>query len=356
MNCSSSQSAPSHQDFDVIVQTPDTWRQMLEPVFQGTNVKLRVLESSHTGVQHRHRHLQAERTMSFAAEAAHQSSAVGLAMIALEIESGVTLLVGIHGNETSELHVFKLNTTAETLNLMKSMVYDFRRRKIIVPGNSRYVIRRHELFESFAHESAVWKFGDRQMFEPVREFETAGLLSGSFNPLHQGHRRMRDAAAEILQAEARFELTLRNAEKPPLDYLSLQARARQFSSGELLLTSAPTFSEKAELLPGSRFVIGWDTAVRVLEHRFYPGGQLESALEQLAERECGFLVAARRVKGTLQTLSDLVIPSRYRDLFQEIPPELFEEDVSSTEIRDAWLRGEAESGPPICELIEFPHN
>jgi hypothetical protein len=113
-----------------------------------------------------------------------------------------------------------------------------------------------------------------------------------------------------------------------------------------LLTRAPTFGEKAELLPGTIFVIGWDTAFRVLERRFYPGGKLESSLEAIAERECRFLVAARRDEHRLRTLDELTVPARFRDLFSAIPPELFEEDISSTAIREAWLRGDSETGPP----------
>jgi hypothetical protein len=46
----------------------------------------------------------------------------------------------------------------------------------------------------------------------------------------------------------------------------VRRRVAQFTSAglPLLLTSAPLFTGKAELLRGSKFVLGWDTAVRIV--------------------------------------------------------------------------------------------
>lgn len=175
---------------------------------------------------------------------------------------------------------------------------------------------------------------------------TGGILSGSFFPLHGGHRRMKAAAEEILQCPVHYEMTVLNAEKPPLDYLSLDRRAGQFGAEGVLLTSAATFVEKGKFFPGATFVVGWDTARRIVDRRFYPGGELQSALDNIAERGCRFLVAGRLADDCVRTLSDLAIPSRHAELFVELPATLFREDVSSSEIRDAWRRGDDSAAVP----------
>ncbi|HSG68820.1 MAG TPA: hypothetical protein VLA12_00315 [Planctomycetaceae bacterium] len=178
---------------------------------------------------------------------------------------------------------------------------------------------------------------------PHEKSDIAAICPGSFFPLHEGHRRMRDAAEAFLGGRALFELTVRNADKPPLDFLSLETRACQFAPGELLLSAVPRFDQKAELFPDCAFVVGYDTALRILDRRFYPQGELESALDRIAQRNCRFLVASRRIGSQIRSRNDLEIPSGYANLFEDLPG--FLADVSSSEIREAYWRGETETGP-----------
>lgn len=159
----------------------------------------------------------------------------------------------------------------------------------------------------------------------------AGLLSGSFNPVHVGHRRLREAAEHLLGQPVSYELPLRNADKPPLDDLRLQDRLSTLDS-TVLLSNAATFREKAAAWPGSGFVIGMDTAVRVLDPRYYADG-LSAALTEISEAGGRFLVATRWDGRQLWRLADCVVPADFAGLFEEIPPDVFREDVSSTQIR-----------------------
>lgn len=170
-----------------------------------------------------------------------------------------------------------------------------------------------------------------------------GLLSGAFHPLHEGHRQLAQVAAHLLGEPIAFELSLRNVDKPPLSEWEALRRARQFATwATLALTGAPTFREKARLFPGSTFVIGYDTAVRVLSPRYYAGeADMWNALREIRAQGCRFLVAGRLYQGTFQTLRDLPVPEEFRSLFAEIPESLFRLDISSTELR-------ARSQTPPC--------
>ena len=121
-----------------------------------------------------------------------------------------------------------------------------------------------------------------------------------------------------------------------MNYTELENRLNQFNErSNVLITRSATFPDKAILFPGSTFVIGYDTAVRVLNHRYYPHPlSLESALHQIEQQGCRFLVAGRLIGDEFHTLHNLSIPKRFRDLFLDIPEARFRMDLSSTAIRE----------------------
>jgi hypothetical protein len=163
------------------------------------------------------------------------------------------------------------------------------------------------------------------------------ILSGAFNPLHVGHEGLVAAAARLTGQPASFELAVVNADKGALSEVEIARRAAQFAGRHTLtLSREPLFVAKAALYPGRSFILGYDTAARLLDPRYYNGAEgLAAALDQLAAHGCGLLVAGRRVEGRFRTLSDLVIPPAYARLFTPIPEELFRLDISSTELRQA---------------------
>jgi hypothetical protein len=163
------------------------------------------------------------------------------------------------------------------------------------------------------------------------------LMPGSFHPIHEGHWKLAQTGQTLLGRDVAFELSLANVDKPDLAWDEVGRRAEQFQGkATLWITRAPTFVQKAELFPEAVFVIGADTAIRILHSRYYAPGEdsVAQAMRFLRERGCRFLVGCR-VDGEERFLrrQDLPIPAEFDDLFCEIPPESFRVDLSSSEIR-----------------------
>ncbi len=165
----------------------------------------------------------------------------------------------------------------------------------------------------------------------------SAVLPGSFNPLHGGHLGLAQTAAEILGTPVHFELSALNVDKPALTAGEVRRRLAQFAwQATVELTGAPTFLEKSRLFRDVTFVIGADTAERLLATRYYGNSeaQMYAALEEMAGRSARFLVAVRRnAAGRVRSLADAVVPARFVGLFTQIPESRFRFDTSSTELR-----------------------
>ena len=178
----------------------------------------------------------------------------------------------------------------------------------------------------------VYPDGEMSPDEPIR----AAILPGSFSPLHPGHQRLAEVASEVLDAQVVFEISVVNVDKPPLEEHEVRSRLRQFQGRwRVVLTRAPTFHEKAALFPGCTFVIGWDTAVRLVHPSYYGGqeGAMAAALADIRGEGCRFLVAGRVQGDDFRALADVPIPPEFTDLFESIPEYRFRADVSSTKLR-----------------------
>ena len=169
------------------------------------------------------------------------------------------------------------------------------------------------------------------------------LFPGSFNPMHQGHVLLARVAEELRQQPLAFEISVTNVDKPPLAGEMVKHRVMQFAwQSPVELTRAPTFVEKSRLFPRTTFVIGADTAERLVAPRYYGDDEARMlvALEEIANSGGSFLVAVRiDAGGRVRALTDIPVPRRYADLFTEIPEHHFRVDISSSEIRAGRASG-----------------
>ena len=102
-----------------------------------------------------------------------------------------------------------------------------------------------------------------------------------------------------------------------------------------LSLALPLFSQKSKIFPGSTFVIGWDTAERLINPKYYNQNEdiMYNAFQEIEEMSCDFLVAGRLSDGSFRELSALDIPSRFKQIFKSIPESKFRIDISSTQLR-----------------------
>ena len=138
-----------------------------------------------------------------------------------------------------------------------------------------------------------------------------------------------------------YEIGVTNADKGMLSIDEIMRRLEQFSTpGTVcLLTKTPLFVDKTRAAPGAAFVVGADTAARLLDPK-YAGSDaaLDESLNEIRANACDFLVAGRvdRVSRAFVPAADVLAAAAARraaDLFAALPS--FRVDVSSTEIRDA---------------------
>eukprot|EP00339_Tiarina_fusa_P005139 CAMPEP_0117047292 /NCGR_PEP_ID=MMETSP0472-20121206/32683_1 /TAXON_ID=693140 ORGANISM="Tiarina fusus, Strain LIS" /NCGR_SAMPLE_ID=MMETSP0472 /ASSEMBLY_ACC=CAM_ASM_000603 /LENGTH=480 /DNA_ID=CAMNT_0004759937 /DNA_START=150 /DNA_END=1592 /DNA_ORIENTATION=- len=211
------------------------------------------------------------------------------------------------------------------------------------------------------------------------------VFPGSFNPPHVGHAALARTAVQKANSTSHrhekrpifMEISLTNADKPPIDPDTVSERIQSFLELEdmpknwgLILTRAPLFSEKVKCLqdcvmgspdrgsPEISFVIGTDTLVRILNPKYYNDDE-NAMLEAVRSMEgVNFLVGgrleqkkgsdepARFVSGAEEIIS---LPKDVRDKFRIIEEKDFRVDLSSSHIRAekakaATLSGQEEKG------------
>jgi len=128
------------------------------------------------------------------------------------------------------------------------------------------------------------------------------LFPGAFNPMHEQHVNMARKISEITGSKVDLELCVRNVDKPALNFVEINSRTDLLKNqladspwiGDLYLTGTPTFAEKSVYFPGVKFLVGWDTFVRISNPKY---GDLDKVIQTFNQNNTNFLVFHRIQNG-----------------------------------------------------------
>ena len=155
------------------------------------------------------------------------------------------------------------------------------------------------------------------------------MMPGSFNPVHQGHLNLLKVAEKMTGLCGIFELSCANVDKPAIEEADSLRRAAAIKDIPVALTHAPRFIHKAELFKKTAFVVGFDTAIRIIKD------YSSEEWKKFQTLGTSFLVAGRQCGRGFQTLENLDLPDGFGALFEAVPESKFREDISSTELRNS---------------------
>ncbi|MEC8644010.1 MAG: hypothetical protein VXX78_01475 [Pseudomonadota bacterium] len=186
--------------------------------------------------------------------------------------------------------------------------------------------------ETLVDAPSLWKDLLAGTKKKTSDKKYEAIFPGSFAPLHRGHKEIILLAEKKLNARPALEISIKNVDKPPLDFVSM--KERNVPDYEIVFTNAATFEEKAELFPGSTFIVGVDTLARIDQARYYNGKRNKSRiLEKFRKQKIRFLVFGRQVSGQFLTLSSIQISPALLALCDEVSESEFRVDMSSSAIR-----------------------
>ncbi|KAI3717531.1 hypothetical protein L1987_69214 [Smallanthus sonchifolius] len=227
--------------------------------------------------------------------------------------SSVTLSKGLRSREQEELVSSQvlLKAIADACNVSRStmLVSDLTEHE--APAVREQCFDEDQELEQLIQGKICFKVFPFSSGTQTSSGERKVILSGSFNPLHDGHLKLLEVA------------------------MTLCSDGFPNAGKTVIISNQPYFYKKAELFPGSAFVIGAVTAARLINPKYY-GGSYENMIEILLGcKRTGstFLVGGRDMDGVFKVLDDFDIPNELKDMFISIPVYKFRMDISSTEIR-----------------------
>lgn len=181
---------------------------------------------------------------------------------------------------------------------------------------------------------------DGRLLVPATAPLPQAILSGSFDPLHAAHRQLAAVAEARLGVPVAMELSVANVDKPDLTDREVRRRLRaSVWHRPVYVTRAATFRAKSDLFPGCAFVVGADTAARLIDPKYYCGDPdaCRRALRELRDRGHRFAVAGRAGADGFVRAEDTPIDAEFAAMFLLLREDEFRIDLSSTSLRGGVL-------------------
>lgn len=165
------------------------------------------------------------------------------------------------------------------------------------------------------------------------------LMSGAFNPPHEGHFGVANAAMEQYNRRTVFEVTADPPHKEALTVQALLQRAKLLQGNDRLFTTKlPFYIDKARKYPGRPLIMGADAMVRLMDPKWgIDFGEMMGEFYNLGTK---LYISGREIDGNFTTCENIIDDIQNRFAFKDwasarivMKPLEGEWNISSTELR-----------------------
>ena len=181
-----------------------------------------------------------------------------------------------------------------------------------------------------------------QRFETMPKGKYA-LLSGAFNPPHEGHFGVAQQAMDEYNYRAVFEITVDPPHKDALTVQAMLERSQMLRGHDRLFnTGLPLYLDKAKRYPKTPLILGADAMLRMLDPKWGLNvGEMFGAFYELGTK---LLINGREIDGNFVTCDDILDNIKANHPFKDwasariiMKPLSGVWNISSTELRNKSL-------------------